>query len=250
MLPRRAGESSRSDESFACPAPAAITHPIPTITHPPSSRCEHHHPPAAMDPNVPIKDAFKMADDVLRQGVRGISDIITVSCEQSACMVPCPVWYHAPPPHTHSHTRGLFWIGCILFHRAQRHTHSHPLRSPARSTLTLRARAHAVTHMCLSQPLNPRPRSIRQHPTLALTSQIPGLVNVDFADVSAVMKDAGSSLMGQGIASGKGRAKEAAMRATKSPLLDTGEAWSECVQCLCAGMHVCVCVCVRERENA
>lgn len=33
----------------------------------------------AMDSNVPIKDAFKVADDVLRQGVRGISDIITVS---------------------------------------------------------------------------------------------------------------------------------------------------------------------------
>lgn len=36
-------------------------------------------PSAAMDSNVPIKQAFKMADDVLRQGVRGISDIITVS---------------------------------------------------------------------------------------------------------------------------------------------------------------------------
>jgi hypothetical protein len=33
---------------------------------------------AAMDSNVPIKEAFKMADDVLRQGVRGISEIITV----------------------------------------------------------------------------------------------------------------------------------------------------------------------------
>lgn len=32
-----------------------------------------------MDANVPIREAFKMADDVLRQGVRGISDIITVS---------------------------------------------------------------------------------------------------------------------------------------------------------------------------
>ena len=34
---------------------------------------------AAMDANVPIKDAFKVADDVLRQGVKGISEIITVS---------------------------------------------------------------------------------------------------------------------------------------------------------------------------
>ena len=33
-----------------------------------------------MDSNVPIKDAFKIADDVLRQGVKGISEIITVGC--------------------------------------------------------------------------------------------------------------------------------------------------------------------------
>ena len=31
-----------------------------------------------MDSNVPMRDAFKVADDVLRHGVRGISDIITV----------------------------------------------------------------------------------------------------------------------------------------------------------------------------
>lgn len=38
---------------------------------------------AAMDSNVPIKDAFKIADDVLRQGVKGISEIITVSWRQA-----------------------------------------------------------------------------------------------------------------------------------------------------------------------
>jgi hypothetical protein len=38
-----------------------------------------------MGANVPIRDAFKIADDVLRQGVKGISEIITVSAE------------HAPP---------------------------------------------------------------------------------------------------------------------------------------------------------
>jgi hypothetical protein len=36
-----------------------------------------------------------------------------------------------------------------------------------------------------------------------LKSQVPGLVNVDFADVRAIMKDAGSSLMGIGTATGK-----------------------------------------------
>ncbi|MDY7012452.1 MAG: cell division protein FtsZ [Cyanobacteriota bacterium] len=50
---------------------------------------------------------------------------------------------------------------------------------------------------------------------------IPGLVNVDFADVRAVMADAGSALMGIGTGSGKSRAREAAMMAISSPLLDS-----------------------------
>lgn len=49
---------------------------------------------------------------------------------------------------------------------------------------------------------------------------IPGLVNVDFADVRAVMQDAGSAIMGVGIASGENRATEAAKAAVSSPLLD------------------------------
>ncbi|GAB1539835.1 cell division protein FtsZ [Scytonema sp. NUACC21] len=75
---------------------------------------------------TPMQDAFRYADDVLRQGVQGISDIIT----------------------------------------------------------------------------------------------IPGLINVDFADVRAVMADAGSALMGIGIGSGKSRAREAAIAAISSPLLE------------------------------
>ena len=47
-------------------------------------------------------------------------------------------------------------------------------------------------------------------------------MNVDFADVRTIMTGAGSSLMGQGRASGKGRAKEAALAAISSPLLDIG----------------------------
>jgi cell division protein FtsZ len=49
---------------------------------------------------------------------------------------------------------------------------------------------------------------------------VPGLVNVDFADVRAVMADAGSALMGIGIGSGKSRAREAAVAAISSPLLE------------------------------
>ncbi|XP_073309566.1 cell division protein FtsZ homolog 2-1, chloroplastic-like isoform X2 [Primulina huaijiensis] len=82
----------------------------------------------AVSPSTPVTEAFNLADDILRQGVRGISDIIT----------------------------------------------------------------------------------------------IPGLVNVDFADVRAVMANAGSSLMGVGTATGKSRARDAALNAIQSPLLDIG----------------------------
>ncbi|GMI79700.1 hypothetical protein like AT3G52750 [Hibiscus trionum] len=82
----------------------------------------------AVSPSTPVTEAFNLADDILRQGVRGISDIIT----------------------------------------------------------------------------------------------IPGLVNVDFADVRTIMANAGSSLMGIGTATGKTRARDAALNAIQSPLLDLG----------------------------
>ncbi len=79
-----------------------------------------------ISPETPVQEAFGVADDILRQGVQGISDIIT----------------------------------------------------------------------------------------------IPGLINVDFADVRAIMADAGSALMGIGVGSGKSRAREAAVAAVSSPLLE------------------------------
>ncbi|KAJ6751756.1 hypothetical protein OIU85_002205 [Salix viminalis] len=77
------------------------------------------------DEQTPLQDAFLLADDVLRQGVQGISDIIT----------------------------------------------------------------------------------------------IPGLVNVDFADVQAVMKNSGTAMLGIGVSSSKNRAQEAAEQATLAPLI-------------------------------
>ncbi|OEL30086.1 Cell division protein FtsZ-like protein 1, chloroplastic, partial [Dichanthelium oligosanthes] len=77
------------------------------------------------DDNMPLQDAFLLADDVLRQGVQGISDIIT----------------------------------------------------------------------------------------------IPGLVNVDFADVKTVMKNSGTAMLGVGVSSSKNRAQEAAEQATLAPLI-------------------------------
>jgi cell division protein FtsZ len=50
---------------------------------------------------------------------------------------------------------------------------------------------------------------------------LPGLINLDFADVRTVMKDAGSALMGIGFATGEDRARDAAERALRSPLIDT-----------------------------
>lgn len=79
-----------------------------------------------IDRQTPLMEAFKVADDVLRQGVQGISDLITVH----------------------------------------------------------------------------------------------GLINLDFADVKAVMRNAGSSLMGIGRASGENRAAVAAQQAIESPLLE------------------------------
>jgi cell division protein FtsZ len=49
---------------------------------------------------------------------------------------------------------------------------------------------------------------------------VPGLINLDFADVRAVMKDAGPAWMSIGIGSGKNRATDAAKEALASPLLD------------------------------
>lgn len=49
--------------------------------------------------------------------------------------------------------------------------------------------------------------------------QIPGLVNVDFADVKAVMKDSGTAMLGVGVSSSKNRAEEAAEQATLAPLI-------------------------------
>ncbi|EAX47797.1 cell division protein FtsZ [Thermosinus carboxydivorans Nor1] len=50
---------------------------------------------------------------------------------------------------------------------------------------------------------------------------VPGLINLDFADVKTIMMDQGSALMGIGIATGDNRAVAAAEAAIKSPLLET-----------------------------
>lgn len=50
---------------------------------------------------------------------------------------------------------------------------------------------------------------------------VPGLINLDFADVKTIMSEKGTALMGIGVASGENRAAEAARKAISSPLLET-----------------------------
>jgi cell division protein FtsZ len=50
---------------------------------------------------------------------------------------------------------------------------------------------------------------------------LPGLINLDFADVRTIMSEAGSALLGIGMGSGEKRAVDAALQATSSPLLET-----------------------------
>lgn len=49
---------------------------------------------------------------------------------------------------------------------------------------------------------------------------VPGLVNVDFADVKAVMTNSGTAMLGVGVSTGKNRAEEAAQQATSAPLIE------------------------------
>ena len=50
---------------------------------------------------------------------------------------------------------------------------------------------------------------------------VPGLINLDFADVRTIVKDAGTALLGIGLGSGENRAQQAAEMAIHSPLLET-----------------------------
>lgn len=64
---------------------------------------------------------------------------------------------------------------------------------------------------------------------------IPGIINLDFADIRAVLQNTGSALMGIGIAGGERRAVEAAQQAINSPLLDVSVAGAKGVLFAIAG---------------
>lgn len=77
---------------------------------------------------------------------------------------------------------------------------------------------------CVSGPL---PALIPTYPTLGFPQgisdiiMIPGLINVDFADVRSIMSNSGTAMLGVGRASGKDRAEKAALAATYSPLIQS-----------------------------
>ncbi|MDP2593334.1 MAG: cell division protein FtsZ [bacterium] len=64
---------------------------------------------------------------------------------------------------------------------------------------------------------------------------VPGIINIDFADIRAIMENAGSALMGIGTASGEKRAEEAARAAINSPLLEVSIAGAKGVLFSIAG---------------
>jgi cell division protein FtsZ len=64
---------------------------------------------------------------------------------------------------------------------------------------------------------------------------VPGLVNVDFADVRTIMREAGTAWMGIGTAKGENRAEEAARMAISSPLLDHSLDGAKGLLCNCIG---------------
>ncbi len=64
---------------------------------------------------------------------------------------------------------------------------------------------------------------------------MPGIINVDFADIRAILQNAGSALMGIGMATGEKRAVEAAQMAINSPLLDVSVAGAKGVLFAIAG---------------
>jgi len=149
-----------------------------------------------IDRRTPLLEAFKVADDVLRQGVQGISDLITVHglinldfADVKAVMADAG--------------SALMGIG-----RASGENRAIEAATQAISSPLLEA--FKVADDVLRQGVQGISDLITVH----------GLINLDFADVKAVMADAGSALMGIGRASGENRAIEAATQAISSPLLE------------------------------
>ena len=70
---------------------------------------------------------------------------------------------------------------------------------------------------------------------------LPGLINLDFADVRTIMSDAGQALLGIGMATGDKRAIAAAQEAVSSPLLETSVEGARSILLSITGGTICPC---------
>ena len=101
-----------------------------------------------------------------------------------------------------------------------RHAHHDPQRPPARR----RPEEHEHPRRVPRRRRRPAPGRRRASRDIIT---VPGLINLDFADVRTIMRDAGSALMGIGRATGENRAVEAARQAVASPLLEVNIAGAQ-----------------------
>jgi hypothetical protein len=151
-----------------------------------------------------MTEAFRVADDVLRQGVRGISDIITVSNRCMSQQIGAPV----VPADAQTTALSLMLtmqvpgLVNVDFAGARAAVLSPYLLFTCAAIIVPTAPGHAACTKGADRD----------------TVAVPMMP----ADVRAIMTNAGTSLMGQGCASGRDRAAEAALAATSSPLLEVG----------------------------
>ncbi|THG10552.1 hypothetical protein TEA_028891 [Camellia sinensis var. sinensis] len=155
------------------------------------------------DEQTPLQDAFLLADDVLRQGVQGISDIITI---------PGLVSVDFADVKAVMKDSGTAMLGVGVSSSKNR-------AEEAAEQATLAPLIGSSIQSATGVVYNITGGKDITLQEVNRVSQIPGLVNVDFADVKAVMKDSGTAMLGVGVSSSKNRAEEAAEQATLAPLI-------------------------------
>ena len=155
-----------------------------------------------IDRKTSIIEAFKMADDVLRQGVQGISDLIAI---------PGLVNLDFADVKTIMLNQGMahMGVGKASGENRAEDAAKEAIQSPLLETSIIEA--FKMADDILRQGVQ----------GISDLIAIPGLVNLDFADVKTIMLNQGMAHMGVGRASGENRAEDAAKEAIQSPLLET-----------------------------
>ncbi|KAJ4846751.1 hypothetical protein Tsubulata_010236 [Turnera subulata] len=182
----------------------------------------------AVSQTTPVTEAFNLADDILWQGIRGISDIIKAGMGGGTGTGGAPVVAGI------SKSMGILTVGIVTtpftFEGRRRTIQAQEGIAALRSnvdTLIVIPNDKLLTAVSQTTPVTEAfnlADDILWQGIRGISDiiKVPGLVNVDFADVRAIMKDSGSSLLGIGAATGKTRARDAALNAIQSPLLEIG----------------------------